>query len=83
MDIKSVIHAHGLRVMDVADKMGVNRVTLTNTINGNPTVKTLERIAEIVGCNVVEFFQDNQQQEQQVPQHTCPHCGKPINISLS
>lgn len=83
MDIKRVIHAHGLRVMDVADAMGVNRVTLANTINGNPTVKTLERIAAIVGCDVAEFFTATATAPPSAPPVTCPHCGNELHITLS
>ena len=46
MDIKSIIKEKGYTIQDVAKKMGVNRVTLTLTLQGNPTYKKLKEIAE-------------------------------------
>lgn len=43
MDIKSIIKEKGYTIQDVAKKMGVNRVTLTLTLQGNPTYKKVER----------------------------------------
>lgn len=38
--------------------MGVNRVTLTLTLQGNPTYKKLKEIADAIDCNIVDFFRD-------------------------
>lgn len=58
MNIKKVIKAHNYTINQVADKMGKNRVTLSQTIARNPTVETLQRIADTIGCKVGEFFAD-------------------------
>lgn len=58
MDIKRVIKVKGYTIQDVADMIGVNRVTLTNTISGNPTYKKMKQIADAIGCQVTEFFED-------------------------
>lgn len=58
MDIKSVIQRHGMRIQDVAAKMGIKQSSLSGMITGNPTVKTLRLIAENCGCSVAEFFLD-------------------------
>ena len=44
MDIKSIIKEKGYTIQDVAKKMGVNRVTLTLTLQGNPTYNTKIRM---------------------------------------
>lgn len=75
MDIKRVIKERGLTVKEVADKMGISQVGLSQHINGNPSVLVLERIAEAIGCEVGEFFAPPQTL-------TCPHCGKTINIKV-
>ncbi|MDE6263761.1 MAG: helix-turn-helix transcriptional regulator [Paramuribaculum sp.] len=75
MRIKEVIQEKGLTINKVAELMGVNRVSLSNTINGNPTVETLQKIATALGVPVSELFE--------APKEgviTCPHCGKPITI---
>lgn len=58
MDIKKVIKERGYTIEEVARKMGISRVTLSQNMSRNPTVGTLERIANAIGCKVVDFFQD-------------------------
>ena len=58
MDIKKTIKDKGFTISAVAEKMGVNRVTLTNTISGNPTYNTMCRVAEAINCRVTDFFAD-------------------------
>lgn len=58
MDIKSVIRRHGETVYTVAEKMGIKQPSLSNIINGNPTVKKLEELARAIGCSPAEFFED-------------------------
>lgn len=43
--------------------MGINRVTLTNMVSGNPTYNTMVRVAEAIGCSVVDFFADEREDE--------------------
>lgn len=58
MDVKSVVKAHGILMKDLADRLGVNRVGLAHSINNNPTYSTLKKIADVVGCDVMDFFKD-------------------------
>lgn len=54
--IKEVIKEKGTSVQALADKMGINRVGLSNHINGNPSVEVLERIASALGVEVADLF---------------------------
>ena len=85
MIISKVIKQHGYTIEKVADAMGVKRGSLANTIGGNPTVETLQRIAEVIGCKRSEFFAD-EADSTDVPSNpmptVCPHCGEPIKIRL-
>ncbi len=54
--IKEVIKAKGTSVQDLAEKMGISRVGLSQHINGNPSVEVLERIAEALNVEVPELF---------------------------
>lgn len=47
--IKEAIKANGLTVKEVAERMGITPVGLSQHINGNPSVEVLERIAAAVG----------------------------------
>ena len=81
MDVKSIIKQKGYTIEQVAEKMGVTRVTLTQNLSRNPTINTLQRVADAIGCKVGDFFLDDIQAEKSntIP---CPHCGKPIEVSL-
>lgn len=57
---------------EVAERMGVSRVTLSQTLSGNPTMSTLQRIADALGCKVGEFFLDELEEKNFI---VCPKCG--------
>lgn len=69
MQISKVIKEHGLSMSEVARRMGISKGTLSNTIcNGNMLVDTMRRIATAVGCNVSEFFADEDSPTNEMPQ---------------
>ena len=37
-------------------KMGITRVTLAQNLSRNPTVGTLQKIADVIGCKVGDFL---------------------------
>ena len=81
MDIKRVIKEKGLTLEQTATKMGISRITLMQSLGGNPTVNTLQRVADAIGCSVVDFFADEiEESTLQTPTFTCPHCGKPLDV---
>ena len=76
MDIKRSIKANGLTVKEVAERMGITPVGLSQHINGNPSVEVLERIAAAIGWGGGgDFF---------APQPTntimCPKCGTVLEV---
>ena len=75
--IKEVIKEKGMTITELADKMGINRVNLSNMVNGNPTVETLNKIAAALEVSVTELFE---QSKTGTASLSCPHCGKSINI---
>ena len=77
--IKEVIKERGTTVQDLAERMGITRVGLSQHINGNPSVEVLERIASAIGCPVTELFE---QPNKDVLALTCPHCGKSITLKV-
>jgi transcriptional regulator with XRE-family HTH domain len=76
MKIKELIKAKGLSVKEVAARLGISSPSLSDAINGNPTVDKLEKIAEAIGCNISDFF------DKPDTHVTCPHCGKEIKIEV-
>lgn len=81
MDIKTIVKEKGFTLEKVAAEMGINRVTLSQALSRNPTIKTLQRIADVIGCRVGDFFAD--EIESKAPSITCPHCGKTIYLTTN
>lgn len=77
--IKEAMKRNGTSVNEVADKMGISRVTLSTHINGNPSTEILLRIADAIGCPVTELFEQSKTDSLTL---SCPHCGKNINIKV-
>jgi len=75
LNIKSVIKKHGLTSIEVARRMGINKITFSYTINGNPTIDTLERIAAAIGCDVSDLFD-----RPATDVINCPYCGGRIKV---
>lgn len=74
MDVKAIIKQKGFTIDSVAKKMGITRVTLAQNLSRNPTVGTLQKIADVIGCKVGDFFVD--ELELADPNTiTCPKCG--------
>jgi transcriptional regulator with XRE-family HTH domain len=76
LQIKKVIKGKGKSVQEIADKMGISRVGLSQHINGNPSVEVLKRIADAIGVDISELFE---QPASDVI--NCPYCGGKIKVS--
>ena len=57
--IRKLRKAHGLRQVDVADKLGVTRQTIIAIENDkyNPSLELAMRLARLLGTTVEELFQ--------------------------
>ena len=80
--IKDVLKKYGITQIALAERLGINRVSLNATLN-NPNIKlsTLDKIADAIGCDVAEFFTPADTAEHSTI--TCPHCGAKLVINLS
>lgn len=54
--IKSILHQRGMNQNDLAKELGVQPETLSRTINGNPTLKSLSEIAKVLKVDVGDLF---------------------------
>lgn len=80
--IKDVLKKYGITQIALAERLGINRVSLNATLN-NPNIKlsTLDKIADAIGCDVTEFFSPADTADHNTI--TCPHCGAKLVINLS
>ena len=62
--IKQLIASKGLTQAVVAQRLGVAPMTVSGWCTGRayPSIEMLERIAEVLGVRLAEFFEDSQPQ---------------------
>lgn len=79
-DIKKKIKEHGWTLEKVGKELGITKSSMTQVVNGNPTLKTLDSVAKVLGIPVSELLRD----DEATPSAglVCPHCGKRIHIEL-
>ena len=80
--IKEVASSKGMMLKDVCEKAGYKSLPSFYRQINNPdkvNMRTLIRIADVLDCEVADFFH-----EEREPGFTmkCPHCGKEIKVSI-
>lgn len=58
MNVKGLIRSRGFTLEKVAQQLGTSQSSLSQCLSGNPTVEKLKDIAEVIGCDLVDFFAD-------------------------
>ena len=76
--IKEICKAKGVLFKELAEQIGVTDAGLRQSLKGNPTIGTLEKVANVLGVEVSELFASSGSSTA----ITCPHCGKDINIKV-
>ena len=57
IDVRRAIKERGYTAKDFAEKCGMTISNLSrNIINGNPTVRKLNEICEVLGCDITDLF---------------------------
>lgn len=56
--IKDALKKRGLKQNDLADRLGINRVSLSRLLSDKNDIRlsTIKKIADAIGCDVTEFF---------------------------
>lgn len=57
LKIKEVCKAKGLKLSDLADKLGINPVSLSASLNGNPTIAWLQKVADVLDVEVNDLIE--------------------------
>ena len=83
LHIKETLKKRGLKQNDLADRLGINRVSLSRLLSDKNDMRlsTIKKIADAIGCDLTEFFTPSDKAEHNTI--TCPHCGAKLVINLS
>ena len=83
LQIKDTLKKRGIKQIDLADRLGINRVSLSRLLSDKNDMRmsTIKKIADAIGCDVAEFFTPEEKEEHNTI--TCPHCGAKLVINLS
>jgi len=61
--IKEILKQQGKTMQDLADIIGINRVNLSNSLNGNPTLDRLRQVANCLNVDLKDLFKETKKKE--------------------
>lgn len=73
--LKEILKEKGVLHKELAERLGVTDIALRASLKGNPTIGTLERVADALGVSVAELFEPQPSNAVR-----CPHCGGVLYI---
>lgn len=68
--VKEILKEKNKNQKWLAEKIGVAEISLSRSINGNPSLETIDKIAEALDVQISDLFE--QPKENVV---NCPNCG--------
>lgn len=60
--IKEILKQQGKTMQDLADLIGINRVNLSNSLNGNPTLDRLKQVADCLNVDLKGLFKETKKE---------------------
>lgn len=76
--VQTICKEKGLAMQELAARLGITYQSLYDSINGNPTLKRLQSIAEVLEVDITELFEE----KEKAASFVCPHCGKALNVRI-
>jgi transcriptional regulator with XRE-family HTH domain len=58
LKIQTICKEKGLTLQEVSKRLGISYQSLYTSINGNPTLNMLSRIAKVLDVRVVDLFEE-------------------------
>lgn len=81
MRFKEVLEKYGLTQTELAERLGINRVSVSRLFSEKNDMRssTVIKIANAIGCSVGELY-DDFDEEQNKNTITCPKCGAKFEL---
>lgn len=81
-NLKRILKEKNIQVKDLAEGLNIARESTSRLINQDyPSLQSVEKLAAFLNVEPSEILFGIKEDHTQ-PEHVCPHCGKPINITL-
>jgi Predicted transcriptional regulators len=80
--IKEILKEKGITQQELADKLGVTRISVVKTLAGNPSQETLEKIANALNVPMWQLFASPNEVQQAGNSLVCPNCGTPLALKI-
>lgn len=82
MRFKEVLKKYGLSQTELAERLGINRVSVSRLLSEKNDMRasTIEKIAKAIGCSPGELFDDATDAATVSPSFTCPKCGAKLRL---
>lgn len=79
--IKELLKERNMTQKELAQKIGTSAASLNRYITGNPSISSLEKVAEALGVEISELFvhRDTAETDSFI---TCPHCRNKFRIII-
>ncbi|MFI3290206.1 MAG: helix-turn-helix transcriptional regulator [Rikenellaceae bacterium] len=75
--VKDICKEKGITQKQLAEKIGVAEISLSRSINTNPTLSTMENIATALGVEITELFSTSGNSGL-----ICPNCGVTLELKI-
>lgn len=77
MRVKEILKDKGITSKELAEKLGMSETGLSIAIGdkGNPPLKRLQEIADVLGVTLSELFDKPSESN-----FACPYCGNKIKV---
>ena len=82
MRYKEVLKKYGISQTELADRLGINRVSVSRLLSEKNDMRasTIEKIAKAIGCTSGELFDDAADINTPSPSLVCPKCGARLKL---
>lgn len=83
MRYKEVLEKYGVTQIELAERLGINRVSVSRLLSEKNDMRksTLIKIANAIGCNVGELFENEICHDEMSSNVViCPNCGAKLEL---
>ena len=78
--VKAIAHEKGIKMEDIAKKLEITKGGLSKALNGNPTIGTLTKVANVLEVPVSDLLEEEKKQPDNSIFIKCDKCGNIIKV---